>query len=72
MSDKSYIENPVNGNLAAEAERPVWGVEEIGRVINRTPRQTHYMLASGALKSARKIGGRYCAYPSKLRAEIGG
>jgi hypothetical protein len=71
MSDKSYIENHVNGN-PTESEKFVWGVEAIGEVINRNPRQTHYMITSGALKSVKKVGGRYTALPSKLRAECGG
>jgi hypothetical protein len=42
--------------MGQNAERkPVWGAENIGKVIRRTPRQTQYLLESGLLP-ARKIG----------------
>jgi hypothetical protein len=33
----------------------VWGAREIGREINRTERQTHYLLEQGVIKAARKV-----------------
>jgi hypothetical protein len=49
----------------------VWGAEGIAREINQTARQTHHLLAIGAIKSARKVGGRYCAERTALRREFG-
>jgi hypothetical protein len=54
------------------AELPVWGAAAIAPIINRSKRQTAHLLAIGAIKCVRKIGGRYCAYPSALRREFGG
>lgn len=48
----------------------VWGAAEIGRVIGRNPRQTSYLLDSGALKSARKVGGRWMANRAALIREL--
>jgi hypothetical protein len=50
----------------------VWGTCEIGKVINRTPRQTHHMLATGAIKCAQKKGGRWVAGRTALLKEFGG
>jgi hypothetical protein len=47
----------------------VWGGQEIGRVINRTPRQTFHMLESRLLP-ARKIGHAWCASRSALRQAL--
>jgi hypothetical protein len=58
-------------NNPTEEERPLWGAAAIGQVINRNPRQTHHLLASGCIKSARKVGGRWTAIPAALRAEFG-
>jgi hypothetical protein len=49
----------------------VWGAEGIADEINQTVRQTHHLLLIGAIKSARKVGGRYCAERSALRREFG-
>lgn len=45
----------------------VWGAAEIGKEINRKPRQTFYMLESGLLP-ARKVGNQWVAERGKLRA----
>ena len=44
----------------------VWGHIEIAKVIGRTPRQAHYMLAQNALP-ARKVNGRWVASRETLR-----
>ena len=44
----------------------VWGAVAIGRVIDRKPRQTFFLLESGQLP-ARKCGGRWCASREALR-----
>ena len=49
----------------------LWEVQEIAAEINRTPRQTYYLLAQGALP-ARKVGGRWVASRRNLRAHLAG
>src|SRR5262249_11974747 len=47
----------------------LWGASKIAPVIGRTPRQVNHMLASGRIKSARKIGGVWFANrTARLRA----
>jgi hypothetical protein len=48
----------------------VWGVEAIGKIINRTPRQTHYLLSKGAIPAARRCAGLWCADKEGLRAQF--
>jgi hypothetical protein len=54
----------------------VWGAAQIGQVINRNPRQTHYLLEKGQIRSARKIKnksdgrGIWCARVDTLLAEF--
>jgi hypothetical protein len=50
---------------------PVWGADAIGVLIGRDARQTHHLLNSGQIKSARKVGGRWTANPVALRKEFG-
>jgi hypothetical protein len=45
----------------------IWGCTAIAKEIERTPRQTFYLLESGALP-ARKIGNRWVAERGKLHA----
>jgi hypothetical protein len=46
----------------------IWGTARIAAVINRTPRQTSYLLERGAFAgAARKLGGRWVASKRKLR-----
>jgi hypothetical protein len=44
----------------------IWGVRAIAKEIDRTPRQTFYLLEKGHLP-ANKLGGRWCASRSGLR-----
>lgn len=50
----------------------VWGAAAIGRVINRTARQTHWLLQSGAIDAAKKVNGLWCADRNGLRAQFCG
>jgi len=50
----------------------VWKAEGIAKEINQTPRQVYHLLATGAIKSARQVGGRWCADREALRREFGG
>lgn len=43
----------------------IWEAGEIAKLIGRTPRQTHHMLAKGELP-AKKVGGRWVAERGKL------
>jgi hypothetical protein len=49
----------------------VWGCAAIGRVINRTGRQTYHMLERGLLP-AKKIGARWVASRRKLLEAVVG
>jgi hypothetical protein len=50
----------------------VWGARAIGEAINRSQRQTHYLLEQGLVRSARKVGSTWTATRSGLRQEFGG
>jgi hypothetical protein len=53
-------------------QHPVcWGVDQIAEVINRNHRTTNWLLATGKIKAAKKIGGRWCASRSALLRELG-
>ena len=41
-----------------QLDKPIWGVRNIARVIDRTERATYYLLENGALP-AKKVQGRY-------------
>jgi hypothetical protein len=47
--------------LEISEEELVWGAAEIGKVINRSPRQTFHLLESGLIPGARKLGGQWVA-----------
>jgi hypothetical protein len=70
MNSHDHADN-VNGNNLSSFDKPVWGAAEIGRIINRNPRQTHHLLSSGHIKSARMVGGRWVANIAALRREFG-
>ncbi|WP_086023311.1 hypothetical protein [Sinorhizobium fredii] len=43
----------------------IWEVDEIAKLIGRTPRQTFHMLKTGQLP-AKKVGGRWVAERGQL------
>lgn len=45
----------------------LWGIAAIASAIQRTPRQTHYLLSLDALP-AKKVGGHWCANRRDLEA----
>jgi hypothetical protein len=61
----------VNGDTKNSFDKLAWGAAAIGRIINRNPRQTHHLLTKGHIKSARRVGGRWCASPAALLKEFG-
>ena len=44
----------------------LWGVKALAEEINRTERQTFYLLETGQLP-AKKVGGRWCSTRTTLR-----
>jgi hypothetical protein len=48
----------------------LWGTEEIGEEIRRGRRQTRYLLATGKIKSAKKVGHQWTAVRGELRKEM--
>jgi hypothetical protein len=71
MFDTPEHAEKVNGKIPTNLDKPVWGAVEIGKIINRNPRQTHHLLTRGHIKSARRVGGRWCANPAALLKEFG-
>ena len=71
MIDSPEHAEKVNGKITSSLDKLVWGAVAIGEIINRNPRQTHHLLTSGHIKSARRIGGRWCASPAALLKEFG-
>jgi hypothetical protein len=49
----------------------VWEADGIGAEIKRTRGQVYRLLAIGAIKSAKRVGGRWCADRNALRREFG-
>ena len=70
MSDSANLYESVNDSKPAD-NNFAWGADGIGNVIDRNPRQTHHLLASGEIKSAKKVGGRWVANISALLREFG-
>lgn len=71
MIDSPEHAEKVNGKIPSSLDKLVWGAVAIGEIINRNPRQTHHLLTRGHIKSARRIGGRWCASPAALLKEFG-
>jgi hypothetical protein len=53
-----------------DPNRPLWGAVEIGREINRKPRQAYHLLESGHL-DADKVGAIWVSTRARLRASLG-
>jgi len=50
--------------------RLVWKAKGIAKVIGRDEQQTHYMLAAGLIRCARKCGKHWVADEGDLRREF--
>jgi hypothetical protein len=61
--------NQVN-KFGNDLDRPVWGAEAIGQVINRTRRETYHLLNSGKL-DATKCGAQHVSTPRRLLRSLG-
>jgi hypothetical protein len=72
MSETTEVEPSVKAEIA---EKPVddflWGAAQIGKAIHRNGRQAHHLLTTGQIKSARKVGGLWCANRAALLREFG-
>jgi hypothetical protein len=57
-----------------QPDRPriLWGAAEIGKEINRTPRQTYHLLAKGLIRCAQQRGNLYSCDRDALLAEFRG
>lgn len=54
-----------------DLDTPIWGAEAIGKVIGRSKRQVHHLLARKQIP-AKKVGGRFVSTPRQLLAFING
>lgn len=45
----------------------LWGMTNIAKELGLNRRQAYYLLESGVVAGARKVGGRWCASRSGLR-----
>jgi hypothetical protein len=52
--------------------RQRWGSKSIGEFINRSERQTNYLLVSGRIKCATKSGRLWTAHETDLEQEFRG
>jgi hypothetical protein len=51
--------------------RQLWGCKEIGKPIDRSEQQTRYLLETGRIKSAKKIGHQWTVNERALLKEFG-
>ena len=58
-------------DIVGDLDRPIWGAEAIGRVIDRTEGETFYLLGNGHL-DASKVGGRWTSTPRRLLRSLEG
>jgi hypothetical protein len=75
MLEYSPAAAPARGDTASATSKSsdlLWGADEIGRAINRNPRQVWHLLDRGEIKCAVKKGGRWVASRAALLREFGG
>jgi len=58
-------------HLCNDASDLIWGAEAIGREINRSARQTFYLLEQGLIPG-RKIGNQWTSTRRQLRQHVAG
>lgn len=71
MSDVTDAHHKVNGDSNSAPSDFLWGTDAIGQAIGRNPRQTFHLLATGQIKSAKKLGGRWVVARAALLKELG-
>jgi hypothetical protein len=69
MPDQSQPDRRNPGD--AELDVPLWGAVAIGLAINRSPRQTVYMLERGLIPAS-KVGKSWVTTPRRLRERLVG
>jgi hypothetical protein len=60
-----------NSIAATNLDEPIYGAEEIGRVVKMTERQAFHALESGYLP-ATKVGRKWASTPRRLLAHFSG
>jgi hypothetical protein len=65
MRESKFADNVLGDVL----DIPLWGARAISKQINRSERQTYFLLEEGHLP-ARKIGGTWTSTPRALRAHF--
>jgi hypothetical protein len=63
------VENSTS-NTNEDLDKPIWGVESFAKIINRTPRQTHHLVAKGRIPGVKKVGARFVSTKRKLLAAV--
>jgi hypothetical protein len=48
----------------------LWGAKAIGAPINRTPKQTYYLLSKGLIRSAKRVGEQWVVDKDDLQREF--
>jgi hypothetical protein len=72
MLSNTIPEPPVNSEVKlATALDFIWGCAAIAAAIGRPQRPTYHLLESGAIKSAKRIGGRWVVSRAALLRELG-
>ena len=66
MLEKTASTAPVNGTCDL-----LWGAEKIAPAIGRTQRELYHLVATGQLKSVKRIGNRLVASRGALLRELG-
>jgi hypothetical protein len=61
----------LRGLAVTKPLRLVWGAQGIGKIINRTERQTYHLLGKGLIRAARKVGEQWTADESGLEEQFG-
>jgi hypothetical protein len=73
MSNSRESGDIVNPNLKSSKDIDlIWGCKAIAEAIGRTERQTFHLLSNKAIRSARRVGGRWCCDRGALHAEFTG
>jgi hypothetical protein len=68
MSSNAFLDDSVNEEKVSPV---VWGCDAIGKVIGRSPRQTHHLITKNQIQSVKKVGGRWVAGRAALLREFG-
>jgi len=71
MRDNHDPDQTVNGDSETAPSDFLSGTDAIGQAIGRNSRQTFHLLATGQIKSAKKLGGRWVVARAALLKELG-